>query len=328
MTRIAEGRIRQSMRRPGKQGSRAARPSWRRETLQRYVKVAFLVPALAYVLLAFVIPVAYNVIESFEQKSPATLANFTAPFAGIANYRAILLDPTTQSAILRTFLFTVLSVFFQFLIGLALALLLNLRFPLKALARSLIIVPWLLPLLVTGIIFQFMLQQENGAVNQILVDLHLVSHHVGFLLSPDWAFTSVLITNIWIGFPFFALMLYSALQDVPADLQEAALLDGANAWQRLIRVTLPLIRPVIEVVLVLGVVFTVKVFDIVIGLTGGGPANSTQLLATWAYNLSFQQFEYGAGAAANTILLIIILCMAPAYIWLNKESLRTAGGAA
>lgn len=102
------------------------------------------------------------------------------------------------------------------------------------------------------------------------------------------------------------------------------MLDGANAWQRLIRVTVPVIRPVIEVVFILGFIFTVKVFDVVIGLTQGGPANTTQILAPWAYNLSFQQFNYGAGAALNTVLLLIALLAAPIYIWLNKQSLRGA----
>ncbi len=161
----------------------------------------------------------------------------------------------------------------------ALALLFNLRFPLRRFARSLVIVPWLLPLFIVGTMFRYLFQLEGGAVNQILLDLHLISHPAGFLLSPNAAFVSLLITNIWLGIPFFTLLLYSALQDVPVELKEAAMLDGANAWQRLTRVTLPIIRPVIEVVFVLGFVFTVKVFEIVIALTQGGPANSTQLLA-------------------------------------------------
>jgi multiple sugar transport system permease protein len=131
-----------------------------------------------------------------------------------------------------------------------------------------------------------------------------------------------LITNLWIGVPFFTVLLYSALQDVPAELLEAARIDGAGPWQRLTRVTLPVIRPVIEVVFVLGFVFTVKVFDVVIGLTQGGPANSTQLIATWAYNLTFQDFDFGAGAALNTVLLLIALFAAPLYIWLNRQTLR------
>ncbi len=275
-------------------------------------------------LFAFALPIVYNLILSFEQTSPATIASLFAPFAGVANYKTVLFDPTTQSAIVRTFTFTAGSLFFQFIIGFGLALLFNLRFPLRRVARSLIIIPWLLPLLITGFIFRFLFQLEAGAINVVLGDLHLISHPVGWLTSPGPAYATILIANIWIGIPFFTVLLYSALQDVPVELTEAAMIDGASAWQRLIRVTLPVIRPVIEVVFVLGFVFTVKVFDVVIGLTQGGPANSTQILAPWAYNLSFQQFEYGAGAALNTILLIIALLAAPVYIWLNRESLRRA----
>jgi len=296
----------------------------RRAKLARYARAAYLLPALVYVLFAFALPIAYNLILSFELTSPATIADLWAPFAGLANYKATLLQPVTDSIIARTFIFTVLSLLFQFVIGFGLALLFCQRFPFRRLARSLIIIPWLLPLLITGFTFRFLFQLEGGAVNQILLDLHLISHPIGFLVSPGWAFASVLVANIWIGIPFFTVLLFSALQDVPAELTEAAMLDGAGAWQRLTRVTLPVIRPVIEVVLVLGFVFTVKVFDLVIALTQGGPANSTQILAPWAYNLSFQQFDYGAGAALNTVLLAIAMLAAPMYVWLNRETLWEA----
>jgi multiple sugar transport system permease protein len=297
-------------------------PAGRQARVRRIARWVFLVPAVAYVLFAFAIPVVYNLVLSLEQTSPATISHLTAPWAGLSNYATTLRDPVADSAIVRTFSFTVLSLLFQFVIGFALALLFGLRFPLRRFARSLILVPWLLPLLVTGVIFKFLFQLQAGAVNQVLLDLHLARQPVGFEVSPGWAYLTVLITNIWIGVPFFTVLLYSALQDVPVELMEAARIDGAGAWQRLTRVTLPVIRPVIEVVLVLGFVFTIKVFDVVIGLTGGGPANSTQLIATWAYNLSFQDFNYGAGAALNTVLLLIALAAAPAYIWLNRDSLR------
>ena len=304
---------------------RSARGASRRDLRARYrraARLAFLLPAALYVLFAFVVPVVYNLILSFEVTTPATIASLFAPWAGISNYKVTLLNSITQSALIRTLSFTVLSLLFQFLIGFGLALLFNLRFPLNKLARSLVIVPWLLPFLVTGFIFRFLFQLEAGAVNQVLQDVGLINQPIGYLLSPGWAYVTVLITNIWLGVPFFTVLLYSALQDVPPELKEAAMIDGAGPWQTLVRVTLPVIRPVIEVTFVLGFVFTVKVFDIVISLTQGGPANSTQLIATWAYNLSFQQFDYGAGAALNTVLLIIALLVAPIYIRLNRDSLR------
>jgi multiple sugar transport system permease protein len=294
----------------------------RRARYRRTARLAFLIPAALYVLFAFVVPVIYNLILSFEVTTPATIASLFAPWAGVSNYKLTLLQSITQSALVRTLTFTVLSLLFQFLIGFGLALLFNLRFPLNRLARSLVIVPWLLPFLVTGFIFRFLFQLEAGAVNQVLQDIGLVHQPIGFLLSPGWAYVTVLVTNIWLGVPFFTVLLFSALQDVPPELKEAAMIDGAGPWQTLVRVTLPVIRPVIEVTFVLGFVFTVKVFDIVISLTQGGPANSTQLIATWAYNLSFQQFDYGAGAALNTVLLIIALLVAPIYIRLNRDSLR------
>ena len=311
-------------RRPAGPAGRAggASRSDLRARYRRAARLVFLIPAGLYVLFAFVVPVIYNLILSFEVTTPATIASLFAPWTGLSNYKVTLLNSITQSALIRTLTFTVLSLLFQFLIGFGLALLFNLRFPLNKLARSLVIVPWLLPFLVTGFIFRFLFQLEAGAVNQVLVDLHLIHAPIGYLLSPGWAYVTVLITNIWLGVPFFTVLLFSALQDVPPELKEAAMIDGAGPWQTLIRVTLPVIRPVIEVTFVLGFVFTVKVFDIVISLTQGGPANSTQLIATWAYNLSFQQFDYGAGAALNTVLLIIALLVAPIYIRLNRDSLR------
>ena len=286
----------------------------------------FLAPAIAYLLFAFALPVVYNVMLSFEQTSPATIANFTAPFAGLDNYRFIFHDPTSRSAIVRTLEFTVLSLVFQFIIGFSLALLFSVRFPGRTLARSLIIVPWLLPLIVTGVIFRFMFQAEGGAVNQVLMNLGLIHDPVQWLNDPNQAFWTILIANIWLGVPFFTLLLYSALQDVPVDVKEAAVIDGAGPWQRLRLVIVPIILPVIEVTLLLGFVFTVKVFDLVIGLTGGGPANSTQLITTWSYNLSFQQFSFGEGAALNNVLLVLALICAPMYLWLSRGSLRTSRG--
>jgi multiple sugar transport system permease protein len=326
VARIAAPARRAQTRRATARGTprpdRVPRAAGRVRTWARYARAAFLIPAFAYVLFVFVLPILYNLVLSFEQTSPATIANLFAPFAGFSNYTDILVQSTTQSAIIRTFTFTFASLFFQFFIGFALALLFNMRFPLRRVARSLIIIPWLLPLLITGFIFRFLFQTEAGAINQILQDAHLISQPIGFLTSPGWAYFAVLVANIWLGIPFFTVLLYSALQDVPAELKEAAMLDGANAWQRLIRVTLPIVRPVIEVVIVLGFVFTIKVFDLVIGMTEGGPANSTEIMAPWAYNVTFQQFEYGQGAALNTILLLIAFVAAPVYIWLNRESLR------
>ena len=305
-------------------GSPRRLSGWRRHQFAGWL---FLTPAIAYLLFAFALPIVYNVMLSFEQTSPATIANFTAPYAGLANYRFVLHDPTSRAAIVHTFEFTAGSLLGQFVIGFALALLFSLRFPGRTIARSLIIVPWLLPLIVTGVIFRFMFQAEGGAINQLLIDVGLAHHPIQWLNDPHLAMWTVLVANIWLGVPFFTLLLYSALQDVPVEVKEAALIDGAGPWQRLRLVIVPIILPVIEVTLLLGFVFTVKVFDLVIGVTGGGPANATQLITTWSYNLSFQVFSFGEGAALNNVLLVLALICSPLYLLLSRGQLRRSAGA-
>ena len=147
----------------------------------------FLTPAILYVLFAFALPIIYNIMLSFEQTSPATIADITAPFAGLGNYRFILDDPTSRTAIIHTFEFTFGSLVGQFIIGFSLALLFTLRFPGRTLGRSLIIVPWLLPLIVTGLIFRFLFQLEGGAVNQLLMDVGLVHQPIDWLDNPHLA---------------------------------------------------------------------------------------------------------------------------------------------
>jgi multiple sugar transport system permease protein len=287
----------------------------------------FLTPAIAYLLFAFALPIVYNAMLSFQRTSPATIGNLTAPAAGLDNYRFVVNDPTSRAAIIRTLEFTVGSLVGQFIIGFALALLFTLRFPGRTIARSLIIVPWLLPLIVTGVIFKFLFQAEGGAINQVLVAVGLTDHPVQWLNDPHLAIWTILIANIWLGVPFFTLLLFSALQDVPTEVKEAATIDGAGPWQRLRLIVVPIILPVIEVSLLLGFVFTVKVFDLVFGLTGGGPANSTQLITTWSYNLSFQSFSFGEGAALNNLLLVLALICAPLYLWLSRDELKRSSGA-
>jgi multiple sugar transport system permease protein len=283
--------------------TRAGATTRRRLSSRRKQQLAgwlFLAPAIAYLLFAFALPIVYNVMLSFERTSPETIAKFSAPFAGLDNYRSVFNDPTSRSAIVHTLVFTAGSLFFQFIIGFSLALLFS---------------------------FRFLFQAEGGAVNQLLTSVGLVDRPTQWLNDPQLAFWTILIANIWLGVPFFTLLLYSALQDVPLEVKEAAIIDGASAWQRLRLVIVPIILPVIQVTLLLGFVFTVKVFDLVIGLTGGGPANATQLITTWSYNLSFQVFSFGQGAALNNVLLVLALVCAPLYLWLSRSSLRRSRGA-
>ena len=200
--------------------------------------------------------------------------------------------------------FTVVSLVFQYAIGLALAVFFNQHFRLSATLRALFLVPWLLPLIVSASTWSWMLNSDSGIVNAAL---HAVGiDPVNWLTSPSWALTSVIIANIWIGVPFNLVVLYSGLQSIPGQLYEAAALDGANGWQRFWRITFPLLRPVSAITLLLGLVYTLKVFDIIWIMTKGGPADSSTTFATWSYQLGFGNLlpAFGPGAAVGNLLIV------------------------
>jgi multiple sugar transport system permease protein len=291
---------------------------------QRLFELLFLVPAVAFLLVFFAYPIVENVVMGFEHYTTATFFTGHAPWAGLANYRAVLRSNVFSEAARNTVLFTAGSIAGQFTIGLGLAVYFQRKFPLSGLLRSLLLLPWLIPLLAATTVWRWILDEDNGVVNRLLVDLHLVGNnlgsHPGWLTNPSLALLSVILVNIWIGIPFNATILYGGLRDIPEHLYEAAALDGATGWRAFRYITWPLLRPVVNVVLVLGVVYTLKVIDIILGLTGGGPANATQTIATQSYQLSFVQFDFGQGAAAANILIVISFVFAVLYLRANRRA--------
>jgi multiple sugar transport system permease protein len=280
----------------------------------------FLVPAAIYMIAFFGYPIVKNFLMAFQHYTTSTFYTGEAPWIGLGNYRAVLSSPVFGKAMVNTVLFTVGSIAGQFVIGLALALFFRRRFPLNGLLRSLLLLPWLIPLIVSGAVWRWILDQDNGALNRFLAGTHLATNHPGWLTSTSLALVAVIVVNVWIGIPFNLTILYGGLQDIPEELHEAASLDGVSGWQRFRYVTWPLLRPVVSVVLVLGVVYTIKVLDVILGLTNGGPANASQTIATESYQLSFQQFDFGQGAALGNILIAISLLFAVVYLRANRRA--------
>jgi multiple sugar transport system permease protein len=289
---------------------------WSRE---RVTQVVFVLPAIVYLCLFFGYPLVENVVMSFQNYTTSTFFTGNAPWVGFANYVSVFRNSVFSTTLINTGLFTVGSIVGQFAIGMALALFFKRRFPLSRLLRSLLLLPWLLPLIASSSIWKWMLDQDSGVLNQTLVFFHLVAGPVPWLSSPNFALVSVIIVNIWLGIPFNATILYGGLQGIPEELYEAGSLDGATGWKAFRYITWPNLRPVVSVVLVLGVVYTLKVLDIILGLTGGGPANATQTLATNAYQESFVQFAFGTGAAISNILVVISLIFTFVYLRLNRR---------
>jgi multiple sugar transport system permease protein len=294
---------------------------WQSRRFQnRAAQLMFLGPATVYLVAFFAYPVVKNVVMGFQDYSTSTFYTGVAPWVGLRNYRDVVSSPVFDKAMLNTVLFTVGSIAGQFVIGLALAMFFRRRFPLNGVLRSLILVPWLIPLIVSGAIWRWILDQDNGALNRFLAATGVATDHPGWLTSTSLALVAVILVNIWIGIPFNLTILFGGLQDIPEDLYEAAALDGAGGWQRFRYVTWPLLRPVVSVVLVLGVVYTIKVLDVILGLTGGGPANASQTIATQSYQLSFTQFNFGQGAALSNILIVISLVFAVIYLRANRRA--------
>ncbi|MFF3904930.1 carbohydrate ABC transporter permease [Streptomyces sp. NPDC001848] len=280
----------------------------------------FIAPAVAYLLLFFGYPIVKNVVMSFQQYTITTFYTGAAPFVGLRNYATILPSDLFSKALLTTVLFTAGSIAGQFVLGLALALFFRHRFPLGGVLRSLLLLPWLLPLAVTGTTWRWMLDTDDGVVNEALRGLHLLSSGIPWLTGTSQALVSVILINIWVGIPFNTAILYGGLQDIPTHVYEAAKLDGAGPVASFRHITWPLLRPVVNVVLVLGVVYTVKVLELILIVTGGGPADATQTLATRSYQLSFQQFEFGRGAATSNVLVAVSLVFAFVYLRAQRRA--------
>jgi multiple sugar transport system permease protein len=299
-------------------GAAKAAPSWAQRTRFRgraqLTAWGFIAPVVVYLLAFYAYPLYRNIDLSIRSYTVASFITGNAPFAGFANYSNIIKNPTFAPALLNTAVFVFASIAFQFAIGLALAVFFFKRFNLSATLRALFLVPWLLPLLVSASTWSWMLNSDSGIVNSFLQAVGIAP--IDWLTSPRWSLIAVLIANIWIGIPFNLVIMYSGLQSISPDIFEAASIDGANGWQRFWRITFPLLRPVSAITLLLGFIYTLKVFDIIWIMTRGGPGTSSATLAIWSYQLGFGSLlpDFSSAAAVGNVLIIIAVIFALIYI--------------
>ena len=270
----------------------------------------FVIPAFAYILLFFGYPLAKNIWMSFVDFRTATFVTGEAPWVGLQNYREVLDLAVLPTATVNTLLITAVTVVAQLAIGLGMATFFTRSFPGARLLSGVIPLPWLLPLVTTAAVWQWLLR-DDGPLVRLLGPLGVSGSP---LADPDLALVALVGVNIWLGVPFYVIILTAALQSVPVDQLEAAELDGAGPWRRFVHVTIPSIRPQLAVSTTLTVIYTLKILELPLILTGGGPANSTQTLGTVAYNLSFQKFEFGQGAAVGNLLMLVTLVFALLYV--------------
>ncbi|MCL4514735.1 MAG: sugar ABC transporter permease [Firmicutes bacterium] len=272
----------------------------------------FVLPAFALIALVILYPFGLAMYYSLTDYN--LMRPLSRSFVGLGNYLEILRSGYFWDSLWKTTYFTLLSVGLEFVLGLWAAVFLNKKFRGRGFLRALIILPWALPTVVNGMMWQWIFDANYGALNGLLSQLGFIKHYVIWLGEPFMALNSVIVADVWKNFSFIALLLLAGLQTIPAELYEAATMDGASGWRRFWKVTFPLLKPSILVALVLRTIEAFKVFDIIYMMTKGGPADGTQVLSFYIYRESFQFLHLGFGAALSFMVSVGILILAVVYI--------------
>jgi len=279
------------------------------------VGIWFVLPAFIYMMVFVGYPIIYNFILSFQDVTVKNLRSNIKEYVGFKNYIELFQqDNVLVKSIWNTLLFTVLCIIFQFIIGFALALFFNQKFKFAKFIRGILMIPWMIPVTISGLMFKFMFGTDVGIINYFLRGMNIISENIEWLTNAKTAMPAVIMANIWIGIPFNMILLSTGLTTIPTELYESASIDGANKFQTFKSITVPLLRPTMESVLILGFIYTFKVYDLVYVMTSGGPVNATQLLSTYSYKLSFEMFKYSKGAAVANILFIILFLVSLLYV--------------
>ena len=286
------------------------------------VGILFVLPAFLYMLIFVGYPIIQNVILSFQDVTAGNLVRGTKNFIALENYLVLFKDDVFMTSLKNTLSYTILCLVFQFVIGFALALFFSKRFTLSKPIRGILLVPWMIPVTVTALMFKLLFATDIGVINYILRSLHIIEENIEWLTTPGTAMFALVFANVWIGIPFNMILISTGLttiSGISTDIFESASIDGANKVQSFINITLPLLKPTIESVLILGFIYTFKVYDLVYVMTSGGPVNSTHMLSTYSYKLSFEMFQYSKGSAVANVLLVILMIVGSFYIKVTTE---------
>lgn len=286
-------------------------------SLSDYFFVLPLVAVMAVFLAYPIVKAATMSVQYWYMPKPKPEGNY---FVGLDNYVSLFGDASFIHSLKITAVYIIVTVTLRFLIGLFAAVLLNQSFRGRGLARALIIIPWAVPEVVACLIWILMYDKDFGIINFLAMNMKLISEPVGFLSNPSIALPAAMAVNIWKGFPFVAIMLLAGLQSIPTELYEAALVDGANPYQRFKNITWPMLKPVSLVVFLLLIIWTIKDFGIAYLLARGGPSQSTEILTIYIYQTAFKYFDFGKASAAGMIMLSFSILFTYFYLKvLNKE---------
>jgi multiple sugar transport system permease protein len=278
--------------------------AWDRlKTNRNWLGFWFMVPAAAFLILFLAYPLGLGIWLSFTD----TRIGRPGEFIGIENYEWVLGDRKFQDAVFNTLFYTTIASIAKFAIGLYLAILLNHHLPFKAMIRAIVLIPFIVPTVLSAIAFWWIFDPTFSIISWTLKEMGWRTTNINFLGDAWNARWSVIFANVWRGVPFIAITLLAGLQTVPPSLYEAATLDGATRWQMFRHITYPLLTPIIAVVMTFSVLFTFTDFQLIKVLTNGGPAGATELMATMSYNTAILGGKIGEGAAISTAMIPFLL---------------------
>ncbi len=278
---------------------------------ERRIGYLFVGPALLVIALVALYPAVNVLWLSLHRKM---LLFDISRFVGLDNYLFLLRDSRFWNSFWNTAYFTAVSVGLELVLGLGIALVLHRSFRGRGLMRAIVLVPWAIPTVVSAKMWDWMYNPEFGVINYALMSLGLVVDNVNWLGNPFWALHAAIAVDVWKTTPFVALLLLAGLQVIPQEVYEAGKIDGVNPWQAFRRITLPLLKPVILIVLLFRTLDAFRVFDVVYVLTNGGPADTSETLSIYAYKLLFTTLQFGYGSTIAVVVFLSVLALSFLYI--------------
>jgi multiple sugar transport system permease protein len=289
---------------------------------RNFLGLLFMLPAGALLLVFLTYPLALGLWLGMTDAR----VGGSGSFIGFANFTSLARDSVFWLSVFNTSLYTVVASVFKFAAGLYLAMLLNNRMPFKAMIRAIVLLPFVVPTVLSAIAFWWIYDSQFSIVSWVLVKAGLITHYIDFLGDPWNARWSVIFANVWRGIPFVAITLLAGLQTIPPSLYEAATLDGASPLQRFRFITLPMLSPIIAVVMTFSVLFTFTDFQLIYAITRGGPLNATHLMATLSFQRAITGGQLGEGAAiANAMIPFLLAAILFSYFGLQRRAWQQGG---
>lgn len=282
----------------------------------------YMAPAIIIMAAFLGFPIIYNIVISFFKWNLRFPAR---PFVGLENYIAVISDGKFIQIFFTTLIWTIGGVFLQMVIGIGLALFVDSLKWFKSFLQSIIILPWVIPGVITALMWAWMLQSDMGIINNLIWKLGITNENILWLSDANIALIAVIFVNAWKATPFWFLMILAALQDIPKDQIESANIDGAGYFQVIKNVLIPHLKPIIASTGVITTIWTLNYFDLIWVMTKGGPMNSTSTLPIYTYRTAFEFYDFGHSAALAIISLIIIMIICMPYVKSMLDSLKEEG---